>query len=98
MFHVSDFELPKKLIQSACLAKKVGFIDLEVSFSKDEAIGLVGNKIVIGPQETLEGTYWNIIRIYFGSFPQIHNIDLFSNSKEASAVYFKVQQFLNKVF
>lgn len=98
MFKISDFELPKSLIQLACRSKRVGFVDLEVSFGGKEDIGFHNNRIEIGPQKTLEGTYWAIISTYLRCFPKIHGIQLFNSSKEASAVYFQVQQFINKLF
>lgn len=98
MFKISDFILPKSLIQAACRSKGVGFIDLEVSFERSAETGFVGNKIVLAPQKTLEDTYWQIISIYFRNFPKIHGINLFNSGRDASAVYFKVQQFINKLF
>lgn len=99
MFKISDFALPESLIKSACNSKGVGFVDLEISFTEQEPTSnFENNKIIVGPQESLEGTYWQILSTYFYRFNEIHGCSLFKDAREASAVYYKVQKFLDKIF
>lgn len=98
MFRISDFKLPKKLIEAACQSKGVGFVDLEICFEKPKEYNLVGNKLYIGSQESIEGTYWEIINGYFKNFKIIHGQGLFSSSKEATIIYQQINDFLDRVF
>ena len=64
MFHISDFILPKKLIEAACQSKGVGFVDLEVCLEDPKEFALINNKLYIGEQTSIEATYWEIIKGY----------------------------------
>lgn len=98
MFRISDFILPKKLIESACQSVGVGFVDLEISFEESHGLPLIKNKLFIGKQESIEGTYWEIISGYFNNFKLIHGKCLFSSNKESIVVYLKINEFLDKLF
>ena len=98
MFRISDFTLPKKLIESSCQSVGVGFVDLEISFEEPKDCTLIMNKLFIGEQNSIEGTYWQIISGYFNNFKKIHGVSLFSSSKEATVVFQKINEFLDKIF
>ena len=98
MFHISDFILPKKLIEAACQSKGVGFVDLEVCLEDPKEFALINNKLYIGEQTSIEATYWEIIKGYLNNFKTIHGQGLFSSSKEATVVYQQIQSFLDKLF
>jgi len=98
MFRVSDFILPKKIIEAACQSKGVGFVDLEVCFEDPKESQIIRNKLYVGSQTSMEGTYSCIIRGYFNNFKNIHGINLFSSSKEATYIWGQIASFLDKVF
>lgn len=98
MFRVSDFILPKKIIEAACQSKGVGFVDLEVCFEESADSQIIRNKLHIGTQDSMEGTYSCIIKGYFNNFKNIHGVSLFCSSKEATYVFSQIAAFLNKIF
>lgn len=98
MFHISDFILPKKLIEAACQSKGVGFVDLAICFEDPKEFALINNKLYIGEQTSIEATYWEIIKGYLNNFKTIHGQGLFASSKEATVVYQQIQSFLDKLF